>query len=773
MHVVSEQGSHTRELVSFWSLVSSSVYFCAFSVPAERAMPGFGERRGSECCMGEFQPIGGQYHKNEASRLGRWTMILSTDRKVRASLRIWVGAAVLALAVLFLMPPAVAQTCNSGSATWTKTVPVDSPPTLVSLPQTFTGLFPEYFTYTTMFSGQPWASVINFSSPGFLDAGITINTGITVVLDVSGLSPGLNCFVITHGGIEIVPKNPNDGTPCGSNFDPKQGWFNVKTTLPWSGPCELEGTPDGLGYGSFLVAVNVVSSTNVSIVDPVPDLVSGNAVKTASQLQGLLTKGRVVSGVAADGVTQAIIRIQTNAANHQFAVKLLNDQNMQSSLPNEDGALGNPGDTSFSQSLVTVSSGSTGGDGQAYAFAVYRAPLDFARPTGAGFKSGTCNGANLGDDQLACRSVSLQVQDVTTNNSSPIGVAITILRPPVILIHGLWGDWRDWSNFSPLVKGANKVDKRFKVGRVSFDDPVGLTSSVPQYTEVSLSLARANSLGLQYNAPKVLKQIADWINDFKTGANPANVAVAAVQADVVAHSMGGLLVRTMPLLTQFSADPTYNQGPIHKVLTIDTPHLGSPLASLLLDPTSDCTRERLAARGYFSFASVALSGSGVNGAVGDLQANSQALSAIAQAGPHLLPTALIAGVYTNFASLNCTVNNFGVPCARYYIFTKCGSNGDVLGAKFSSTAWPLIFGPAGSNSNDAIVSQNSQLNGLTITNGTNGFIYSGLVHSPGTEKLSFTGPSVMDGSGSNPIANQVITLLNTPYTQAAFQNLNP
>lgn len=97
-----------------------------------------------------------------------------------------------------------------------------------------------------------------------------------------------------------------------------------------------------------------------------------------------------------------------------------------------------------------------------------------------------------------------------------------------------------------------------------------------------------------------------------------------------------------------------------------------------------------------------------------------------------------------------------------------------MAAKFDGTNWPLIFGAAGNNNNDGVVSQSSQINGLTINNGTNGFLYNGLVHSPGLKKLSFTGPSVLDpASAPNPAANQVITLLNTPYTQPAFQTLNP
>ena len=348
-----------------------------------------------------------------------------------------------------------------------------------------------------------------------------------------------------------------------------------------------------------------------------------------------------------------------------------------------------------------------------------------------------------------------------------------------MLIHGLWGEWNDWNNFKPLVKGKASVDQRFHVERVSYDWDIGSTisSSIPQYTAASMSNAKANSMGVQYVTPHVLTQVAKAIEKFKSGDNPVNLPVASVQVDVIAHSMGGVITRTLPLTPGFFSH-TLGQGIIHKVISIDVPHLGSPLAAQLLDATADCTRGLLAGKGNVTFNSVNFTkapNTPVSGGTGDMVNSpmSSVLNAISNPGPRPLPTALIAGVYTNFASLDCTTNFFGYPCAAYYIQKTCGPQGDLMAAKFNSTSWPLIFGPTGNNPNDAIVGQTSQLNGLAITSGTDGFIYGGLVHSPGTTKLSFTGPTVLDSSSTNPVADQVITLLNTPYTQLAFHSLNP
>lgn len=54
--------------------------------------------------------------------------------------------------------------------------------------------------------------------------------------------------------------------------------------------------------------------------------------------------------------------------------------------------------------------------------------------------------------------------------------------------------------------------------------------------------------------------------------------MAVVQADVVAHSMGGDIARVMPTVTGFANQTNYGLGPVHKLITIGTPHQGSPLA---------------------------------------------------------------------------------------------------------------------------------------------------------------------------------------------------
>lgn len=525
------------------------------------------------------------------------------------------------------------------------------------------------------------------------------------------------------------------------------------------------------------------------LLDPVssgsfPGLMDGPVTANINILPSLgLGAARPVDGVAADGVTEVVVRIPANNVGDQFTLTLLNDQNGQSTDTNADGVLGNPGDATLSKSQITVSAinvttDSNTGQQVPFAFAVYRAPMDFARQKADGsYEKGICsfNSHNAGfgvassttkdllgfqpsfpDDTLSCRSVFIRIQNLMNGASST--APVVVLRPPVVMIHGLWSDWTSWNSFEPLVKDASTVDGRFYVGRVSYDNLVGpsIVSSDPSYLGLLLQRARANSLGFAFNAPNVLAQTDGWIENFKQGENPLGIPAAAVQADLVAHSMGGDIARTMVLQPGFQSDNTFGQGTIHKLITIDTPHLGSPVASQLISPQEDgvCVQPVLALDGKFTFNAVLFGGGITDGAIADLALSSPALLSIANQNQHPVPTAMIAGIYTNFSSFFPTL-----------ISALCQPSGaDPLALDLSATRWPTVFFNNGPN--DVIVSEASQLNGLE------GITFSGYSHSPGARSIGFPGPTVLD-AGDQVIPNAVITLLNTPVTQAIFNLLNP
>ena len=239
--------------------------------------------------------------------------------------------------------------------------------------------------------------------------------------------------------------------------------------------------------------------------------------------------------------------------------------------------------------------------------------------------------------------------------------------------------------------------------------------------------------------------------------------------------MGGNIVRTLPLQLSFLSDSTFGQGPIHKVITIDTPHLGTPLASDL-SGNNGCVRDMLATQGKITFDTVTLSGRTVTGAVGDLHGDgrggsmSQWLQNIARPGSHSLRIAMIAGVI-NSTNLTTLTNNQVAGTIR----AVCGVLlKNQLAINLTPQGWPTEFAQA----SDAIVPLSSQLNNLSSSAG---FQFFGFVHSGGAETLGFAGPGVLptfSDLGQYPsqvqqVPNQVIDLLNTPVGNSAFNSLNP
>jgi triacylglycerol esterase/lipase EstA (alpha/beta hydrolase family) len=464
------------------------------------------------------------------------------------------------------------------------------------------------------------------------------------------------------------------------------------------------------------------------LIDPVvAGLLSGSSVTTNTNAIASATTG-VVKGAAADGTTQVILRIPASSVGQKFTVTIINDANSPStSVPNDGGVFALGGSPSSAASSLAVTAVSISGGAEA--FAIYLAPVNFSRSSA--------------DYTLTTRSVTLQVSSasVITGNAS-----VTVARPPVVLVHGLWGSASSFSAFTPLIN-----DAIFDVNYATYDNAItGITSTTPSYSKSSS--IEANSLGFAYNAPSVLAQINNFIANYRTSAN-----VASVKADIVAHSMGGDVSRTMFLLPTFLSNPTFptfGAGPINKLITIATPHLGTPVAALLLASNNACVRNVLAQDQDYALLSITFSGQTVDGAVADLEGSgfgsslSSALANLKQTQP--FKTAYIAGIATsvNLNGLNCT------SCTAQLVRTLCSSN--PLAKDLTAAKWSTIYG----QSNDTIVPLDSALNNLT------GQQFSGVIHTAALESLNFKGPSVLDAASK--ISSEVINLLNEEPTGSDF-----
>jgi pimeloyl-ACP methyl ester carboxylesterase len=509
------------------------------------------------------------------------------------------------------------------------------------------------------------------------------------------------------------------------------------------------GAVDGCGQGGTSGNAPTSPSKTVKLpivqmqlVDPVTGnssttLLSGPAVTSDTSQLADQGRGTIVSGVAADGAAQVVVRIAGAPPNENFTLSL-----------GQDGALAEIGSTSF-QPSISVQADSSG-----TAFALYRAPDDFAQ------------GSTTANAAAATRTVDLNYK--STDNPGVLGdTQITVLRPPVMLVHGIWGNVGNWNTFISNLYSLLAVSKLpfiyspIGYGGPEFPLPL-LISTVPALPAGDMAKIQAandtSSLSFAYvGGTYVLPQINQSINQFKSDNH-----VAAVQADVVAHSMGGLATRSLPELgLAYYTDATFKAGPVHKLITIDTPHLGTPLATDLLStsaPLGDnsCVRRLFALNGMLAANSVTLAGLGtLTGAAGDMKGDgfggglSSALSTL-RSGLPVIPTAYIAGTGCGFTNCPMGLNTIGQVKDRLGLYLFCRST--PIYQALNSFSWPSLFS---NQDSDGIVPLTSQ------TNQTSGLYTFPVVHSEGTQLLGFSGP---DALGDPRIAASVIQLLNTART---------
>ena len=485
------------------------------------------------------------------------------------------------------------------------------------------------------------------------------------------------------------------------------------------------------------------------MIDPVKsNLLQGSAVTSneGSILSLNPTTPPVpVQGVTADGISQAIVAIATANVGDSVQLNLINDANSPSSSSAQDGGLttigGSVNSLSNSVSLVAETTTSIGPT----AFAIYRAPTNYAR--------GSQNFPQ--DNTTAQRAVSLQTICLSSGGSpsNPTNTEVTVMRPPLVLLHGIWADWSAWDNFAPS-SGTNESElwslliPGTNVFPINYGQDVNnVTSTTPSYFPLPQTV-KGSSLGFSYNAQQTVLPV--MVNDISTFATFFDVA--AVQADVVAHSMGGDIARVMGGLPNFLSQNTYGLGPVDKLITVGTPHAGTPLAGMLLpsagqDPNG-CVRALLAHGGNdYSFQSVTIgSNPPVSGAVGDLIDAPSDLPAIPP-----FKMAFLAGS----TSPNINLTGLGNSGSGYVISSICGAVfRDPLGQALTENDWnQAVFGSGVAN--DGVVPVSSQLNGVDSSE-TN--TLPGVIHSAGIEPLGFSPPAELDPASGIPAA--AVDLLN-------------
>lgn len=216
-------------------------------------------------------------------------------------------------------------------------------------------------------------------------------------------------------------------------------------------------------------------------------------------------------------------------------------------------------------------------DQKAYAFALYRAPRNFD------WDESAIPGASRTD---RIRPVTIKADFSSDSSGESNGATmykgVYVVRPPVLLVHGIWDSPSGWDNF-PLWKGSANEENAF----LSLDPNYPFIAYRPSYW--------INNDGrLATNARIILGEFYRIISEFRTTSafNPYGISrIAAAQADVVTHSYGGPITRmaaqlapdndprTIAGATNFRNRYNWGYGYIHKLITVSGPHKGSPMSA--------------------------------------------------------------------------------------------------------------------------------------------------------------------------------------------------
>jgi len=362
---------------------------------------------------------------------------------------------------------------------------------------------------------------------------VTVPAGMTVsnTFQVFGTKVGATYL----DSIALTPGFVNNSEPLGAwDVNPQSG-TNGSKFLDANPPVDLTASPP----------VNTCRAPGSPTLSTDPSVLS--------------TCGKTVNAAATDGVTQLLMRMVSGlsgTACYQIV-----------SSGTEVG--------SVSTGVVSTQSVNSSN----YAFSFYQTPGFFG-------------------DTSDTRQVMVQFSFTPSlgyGNTSSFTVPLTLVRPPLLLVHGLWSSRKGWSSFWTRSPGS-------------------------AYVTFAADYEPTNAASFSTNYPKVQGFVATTLNEAR------KALIAATQVDVVAHSMGGILTRLYANNTSMFIRPdNYNKGDIHRIVTLDTPHGGSSFGNLLVMLHSeDPTDLETTVRGLTH-------GSVVNGAVCDLSENSPGLEPLSSA----------------------------------------------------------------------------------------------------------------------------------------------
>lgn len=294
-------------------------------------------------------------------------------------------------------------------------------------------------------------------------------------------------------------------------------------------------------------------------------------------------------GLVADGVSRFLLKFEVPKDYEESKVSF--DLFAENTHPDSDPTVAEVG--SLHDPFADMNCESTGSvtmeaqvhsvaSGERVAFAVLKAPLDFVRP-------------GVVDDKQRGLSNPRELNIVISSGDTVLGQAsLELHRPPVLYL----GPPHDW--------GWNIKDQQDKY-------------SITAGTTNMWALKRM----IDYDHQS--RQVDDMIK--KAQGTMLQRGISTAQVDVIAYSASGNIARIYATNEHgyYLTDENYHKGNMHKLITVNTPHQGSQLASLVVDDTYAVTDF-----GYFTHNTFGKPGTFA--LVGDSRANSDRVAQTNQQG---------------------------------------------------------------------------------------------------------------------------------------------
>jgi len=321
----------------------------------------------------------------------------------------------------------------------------------------------------------------------------------------------------------------------------------------------------------------VSDSLEIEVVDPNPALISatGGLMAADSPAAIDLFSGDLPTrnGAIADGISLLLLRARTsNAVTFSLSPKL--------------GTLRDTGGTAGDSNRV-VAVPRVASDGTHWVFVLFVPPNDLP-------------GASLN------RSVNISARAETRRGS----VSLRLENPPVVLVHGVWSSSSTWDGLNQFLG-----ERGFRICE-EMDCAVnyGPVQPAPSFDPA------ADDPENQFAVNQLIQATTNTLNALR------QEGLAAAQVDVVAHSLGGLLARSRAALQSgeraYRRRANFQRGDFHKLITVGTPHHGTPVAKFLI--TNRDVRSP-----FFEGATLeeylALTGRPFGSAIGQMQTQSPAL----------------------------------------------------------------------------------------------------------------------------------------------------